>query len=162
MQFEIDSLEVLLPEVPIGRPFSIITGTPIVMRIPKQKYQMYSEGIEPKKEYEYLYWRSEHPISLFVSQLEDNLLKKYSEYNSLNGVHPVDGIKHDSPFQKFRFKKQISTRLVMKGIEQIVIGTVWEFMFEGWENSQLVQFALDCGLGERNSLGFGFTNLTNK
>jgi CRISPR/Cas system endoribonuclease Cas6 (RAMP superfamily) len=33
------------------------------------------------------------------------------------------------------------------------------FSFEGWEDRNLVQFALDAGLGERNSLGFGFMNM---
>ena len=47
----------------------------------------------------------------------------------------------------------------MKGYEQIVIGTIWEFEFDGWEDRRLIQFALDAGLGERNSMGFGFMNL---
>ena len=49
-------------------------------------------------------------------------------------------------FNKFVFKKQISTKIVMKNTEQVVIGTVWEEI-------------LDVGLGERNSMGFGFMNL---
>ena len=47
----------------------------------------------------------------------------------------------------------------MKNSEQIVIGTVWEFGFEGWEDKKLIKFALDAGLGERNSMGFGSMNL---
>jgi CRISPR/Cas system endoribonuclease Cas6 (RAMP superfamily) len=46
----------------------------------------------------------------------------------------------------------------MKGFEQVIIGTLWEFGFNNG-NKDLIQFALDAGLGERNSLGFGFMNL---
>ena len=62
-------------------------------------------------------------------------------------------------FNKFVFKKQISTKIVMKNTEQIVIGTTWEFHIQGLENIKVIQFALDAGLGERNSMGFGFMNL---
>jgi CRISPR/Cas system endoribonuclease Cas6 (RAMP superfamily) len=34
-----------------------------------------------------------------------------------------------------------------------------EFEFEGWEDKELIKFALDVGLSERNSLRFGFINL---
>ena len=47
----------------------------------------------------------------------------------------------------------------MKGFNQVVIGTVWEFAFNPDFNPDLIQFALDAGLGERNSMGFGFMNL---
>ncbi len=50
-------------------------------------------------------------------------------------------------FQKFRFKKHVSTRVPMKGFDQVVIGTVWEFGFEADVNSNMIQFALDVGLG---------------
>lgn len=61
-------------------------------------------------------------------------------------------------FQKFRFKKQVSSRIIIKGFEQIVIGTIWESEFDCCSDQKLIQFALDTGLGERNSLGFGFLN----
>jgi len=66
-------------------------------------------------------------------------------------------------FQKIKFKKQISTkiRIHAEDLEQIIIGTTWEFGFDMYSNRKLIQFALDCGLGERNSLGFGFMNLVN-
>jgi CRISPR/Cas system endoribonuclease Cas6 (RAMP superfamily) len=37
-----------------------------------------------------------------------------------------------------------------------VIGTSWLF---GFANPELAKFALDTGLGELNSLGFGFMNM---
>ncbi|MEM4324025.1 MAG: CRISPR-associated endoribonuclease Cas6, partial [Candidatus Nitrosocaldaceae archaeon] len=53
------------------------------------------------------------------------------------------------------------------GNKHIVIGTLWRFWFnlEQYERCsailKLLQFALDVGFGERNSLGFGFMNIDN-
>ena len=161
MRFQIDyarELDVKLPDAP----FTIITGTPIVMRIPREMYR--AQGVEPKGQYEYVYWRSDHPIDLIMSQLEANLAKKYAQYFGLAAApgHPESGGRHLLPvglFQKFKFKKQISTRVLMKGSDHVVIGTVWEFEFGRDANRDMVRFALDAGLGERNSLGFGFLNV---
>jgi hypothetical protein len=77
-------------------------------------------------DYDYVYWRSNYPIELFISQVENNLFKKYSMFNS--GKQAGENILSDRSlphlFQRFKFKKQISTRLLMKNFEQIVIGTV--------------------------------------
>jgi CRISPR-associated endoribonuclease Cas6 len=102
---------------------------------------------------------------LFISQVENNLLKKYKEYQNLKSAIEGEELTMSllqqssfSLFQKFKFKKQISTRLFMKGFDQVIIGTVWEFSFSIDSNKDIIQFALDAGLGERNSLGFGFMN----
>lgn len=162
MKFKIEHTEKLDTKLPAG-PFTLITGTPIVIRIPREMYKAY--GIEPKGQYDSVYWRSDHPIDLFVSQIESNLAKKYAEYFNLgnNGGKPA-GRENEkwfplSLFQKFKFKKQVSTRVPMKGFDQVVIGTVWEFGFSADANKDMIQFALDTGLGERNSMGFGFINL---
>lgn len=160
MKFNIEHVDEMIARLPDSAPYSLITGTPIVVRIPKEKYLMH--GIAPKHNYEYLYWRSEYPLELFISQIEGNLVNKYRQYCNETGSTALPEVTkdiHNSMFQKFKFKKQISTRVFMKDSEQIIIGTVWEFFFEGWEDKTLVQFALDAGLGERNSLGFGFMNL---
>lgn len=69
-------------------------------------------------------------------------------------------------FDMFKFKKQISTRLSINKFEQVIIGSIWEFIFNRINNNNnnkdIIQFALDSGLGERNSLGFGFMNLMAK
>jgi CRISPR-associated endoribonuclease Cas6 len=163
MRFQVDyarELDVELPSVP----FAIIAGTPIVMRIPRAKYL--EQGVEPKGQYEYVYWRSDHPLDLFLSQLEETLAKKYAQYHGLAGGGELGRLENNGGrplianlFQKFRFKKQVSTRVSMKGSEHVVIGTVWEFEPGTGANRDMVRFALDAGLGERNSLGFGFMNL---
>jgi CRISPR-associated endoribonuclease Cas6 len=160
MKFKIDSIEKLSPRIPDGS-VDLITGTPIIIRIPKEKYQMYD--IHPDKEYDYVFWRKDHSLELFVSQLRSNLLKKYEDYQQARnyGKNNEPNGQDISLFQRFKFKKQISTKVLMKGYEQTVIGTVWEFGFHpsGEMERKLVQFALDAGLGERNSLGFGFLNI---
>jgi CRISPR/Cas system endoribonuclease Cas6 (RAMP superfamily) len=56
--------------------------------------------------------------------------------------------------------KQVSTRLRFgENQKAILVGTTWEFFFEG---NPIIQFALDAGLGELCSMGFGFMNLLNR
>jgi CRISPR-associated endoribonuclease Cas6 len=154
MKFKINFLQELYRRIPDSNSFNLITGTPIIIRIPREKYKQY--GYESIYE-NFTYWKNEHPIDVFITQLTNNLLKKYTQYHTQ--IHDLfesyEGIK---VFDTFKFKKQISTRVFMKGFEQAVIGTLWEFGFNN-TNKDLVQFALDAGLGERNSLGFGFMNL---
>jgi CRISPR-associated endoribonuclease Cas6 len=166
MNFKIDSLEKLTVKLPDTTPNSLITGTPIIVRIPKEKYNEY-DFEQREKKYDYVYWRSEHPFDLFITQLENNLLNKYDQYHrrqtdSIRYVETQDHkdtLKGHQLFHSFKFKKQISTRVFMKGFDQVVIGTLWEFSFNADVNKDIIQFALDAGLGERNSLGFGFMNL---
>ena len=170
MKFILHSADESFVRIPDNKPFSLITGTPILVRIPRQKYLTY--GVEPRKPYEYLFWRNNYPISMFISQLEDNLLKKYNEYYYCNEVFGSTSEEEAaniskkqerepliSLFHKYKFKKQISTRLIMKGFDQLVIGTIWEFNYNMYTNKDIIQFALDSGLGEHNSLGFGFMNM---
>jgi CRISPR-associated endoribonuclease Cas6 len=164
MEFKIEYVKIIDTVIHSNSDFNLITGTPIMIRIQREKYQQF--GVHPSKDYPYIFWKSDHPIELFVSSLKNNLLKKYREfYNDddiCNNEDTNKAYKEFFLFQKFRFKKQVSIKIIMKGVEQIVIGTLWEFEFEGWQNNRLVKFALDAGLGERNSLGFGFMNLITK
>lgn len=150
MRFKIDHCDKLNVTIPNhNQPFSLITGTPIITRVRREKY----EGIEQLNHYEYVYWRMDHPLDLFITQLQDNLIKKYNNYFGLD-------IERQPIFERCKFLKQVSTRLHMsadQSKEAIVIGTTWEFFFE--QANPLIQFALDAGLGELGSLGFGFMNL---
>lgn len=148
MEFDVKKVETL--QISLKVPFTLITGTPIVVRVPREKYKKFN--VKTRYPYEYLYWRQEHPLEMFVEQLEDNLRKKYAEFTGLDaGSEPI--------IQRFMFKKQVSTKVHMKGLEQIVIGLIWEFWFGDSSQKELVEFGLDAGFGERNSLGFGFMNI---
>lgn len=89
---------------------------------------------------------------MFTRQLEENLRAKYAEFS---GKEIID----EPLIRKLTFRKQISTRIYLHDKEQTVIGSLWEFSFDNELNTDILQFGLDCGLGERNSLGFGFMNI---
>ena len=162
MRFKVDSFQRLYVKAPEDGPFTLITGTPIILRIPREKYEKY--GIRQPLHYKYLYWRADHPLELFLSQLWDNLQRKCNEYFKID-VADRNLHCHIDPFNFFGeliFRKQISTKVFVKNTEQTVIGTTWEFLFDGLRHKEMIQFALDVGLGERNSMGFGFMNLKKK
>jgi len=150
MSFAVESVKPLEPM--IGRSCRLVTGTPIVLRIPKEKFEKY--GIVPPKDYDYVYWRKEWPFEPFVKQLEENLFKKYREfYGTSLEEFPI--------FKQFEFKKPVCNHVVLGGKEVKVLGSIWEFSF-GYLNGkkrELLQFGLDVGFGEENSLGFGFMNV---
>ncbi len=153
MSYGLESIRVFEPK--IGRSCRLITGTPIVLRISKEKFERY--GIAPPKDYDYVYWRKHWSFEPFVKQLEENLLKKYREFygKTLEGF-PL--------FEQFVFKKAVCNHVVLKGKEVKVFGSVWEFPFSylNGKKRKLLQFGLDAGFGELNSLGFGFMNVVGR
>ena len=62
------------------------------------------------------------------------------------------------PSSEYKFKKQVSTKVHVHDTDVIIIGSLWELGFSDNIDESVQIFALDCGLGERNSLGFGFVN----
>ncbi len=150
MLFSVSNVQPLRPK--IGHSCSLITGTPIVLRIPKENYSKY--GINPQKDYPYLYWRKDFSFEAFLRQLEDNLAKKYNEFYKTS-------LNPEQIFSQFVFKKQVCNHAIINGKELQLIGSVWEFPLPALTEDQraLLQFGLDAGFGELNSLGFGFMNI---
>jgi CRISPR-associated endoribonuclease Cas6 len=132
----------------ISYPLAVVSVTPIIVRIPRSSYQDY--GLDLKYPYEYIFWRQSYPLELFLSQLEMNLKRKFVNYYG----HPTE---LSITFSKFMFERQISRKLIIRDMVQIIIATYWKFWFD--EDNELVRFGLDAGLGERNRLGFGFMNI---
>ncbi len=128
-------------------PLKVITQSPIVIRIQIEKYQGRVSYTAPYKE---IFWRKDHPVDLFIEALEANMKKKFVEFT---GAH-IDG----RIFERYGFKKQVSTKLDLANSKIPVIGSLWELEFSAYIHPHIQKFALDCGLGERNSLGFGFVN----
>jgi CRISPR-associated endoribonuclease Cas6 len=162
MEFGIEYSELFESIIPHD-PFSISTSTPVLIRIKKSSL---SESINIKYKYKYIFWRKTLPIHYFINQVTTNLKKKYIQYLGQSDQDiPKFEFSEDLPFDiffnKFRFKKQISTVLYINGVSHVVIGSMWEFELEGAQNNELLKFAMNCGIGERNSLGFGFLNLSN-
>ena len=148
MQFEIDSVNFLRASVYDNS--AMITGTPIVMRISKEKYTDY--GINSQRPYEY--WRPVYDFNAFVKQLSDNLVKKYNQYYNKK-------IENQNLFEMFKFKKSVCVHRIEEGVEQKTIGSLWEFKFSHLDNEQrkILQLGLESGFGELNSSGFGFMNV---
>lgn len=148
MSFKVINFKVLKPR--IDRSCVLITGTPIVIRIPKEKYKEY----EIKSKYNYTYWRPNYPFGAFIRQITENLFKKYNEFYGTEA-------KEFPIFQQFIFNKSVCNHLIIQGKEIKIFGSLWRFMFEHLDNDQreILQFGLDAGFGELNSLGFGFMNV---
>jgi len=132
---------------------ALTSGTPIVVRIPPYRWKEY--GIQPKRNYRFVYWRAEHTPTTFIKQLEENLWKKYCGYFSAKEQPEL------SLFEKLKFRRQVAVPLRMRGQETTVIGTLWDFHFGPMDETKraILQFGLDAGFGEMNSLGFGFMNV---
>ena len=143
--FELDSFRIL--DANLSFPLKLITASPIIIRIPAKRFSKDSDNQYP---YRIIYWRSSHSIDLFIEHLESNLKKKYYEFCS----HKIN----ERLFEQFTFKKQVSTRILIGDRSIPIIGSLWEFCFFKHIKQDFQLFALDCGLGERNSMGFGFVN----
>ena len=148
MQFQIKKISLLNQRINDSE--ILITGTPVIVRMPKEKFLEYNTHWNPK--YDYVYWRSKYPIELFIDQIEDNLRKKYySFYREEINIRL---------FEDFEFRKEVCNHVIFNGQETKVFGSLWQFKFDNLtgEKKKIISFALDCGLGELNSLGFGFLN----
>lgn len=150
MQFTIQKLNRLDPELP--NRFTLRTGTPIIVRIPKEKYDYY--GIEPPKPYDYVYWRKQYSLRAFIKQMEENLFKKYAEFHD-------EALPEFNVFEQLKLQKTISDKVELSGEQVTVIGSLWRFHFHGVDEQtrELLKFGLATGFGELNSLGFGFMNV---
>ena len=148
MQFIVGGVKNFTPK--IINNIKLITGTPIVIRIPKEQYKSY--GIKSQRPYEY--WRPAYDFNAFVKQLSENLIKKYNQYYNKK-------IKIQNLFEMFKFKKSVCVHRIEEGVEQKTIGSLWEFKFNHLEPEQkeLLWLGLESGFGELNSSGFGFMNV---
>lgn len=136
-------------EEKIGPSVRLITGTPIVVRIPKENYGLY--GIESNRPYEY--WRPGYDITVLLKQLHENLVKKYKQMGGTGDVPYF--------FEQFTFKRPVCVHRIEQGREVKTVGTIWEFGFSHLTPLQreVLSVGLDAGLGELNSSGFGFMNV---
>jgi CRISPR-associated endoribonuclease Cas6 len=143
----------------LGSEVTVRSATPIIVRIPRDRYEDY--GIKPRMEYEYVFWRETIPLEAFVKQLRDSMAKKWKEYWSENGRITLEA-ESDllPPITNCRLVKIVSKPITLKQEKQMVIGSLWELGFMLATNRQrdFLTFSIDCGFGERNSLGFGFVN----
>jgi len=148
--FELEKTQLLKPK--INNNCTLITGTPIIIRIPKENYEKY--GIKPKKPYNYVFWRSEYAFEALIKQLEENLIKKYNLFYKRK-------VEQKPFFEQFILQKEVCNHIIIDGEEHRVFGSLWKFPFSflNIKKRKLLEFGLDAGFGELNSLGFGFMNV---
>jgi len=156
MEFKISHIKILKLKLN-SKNCRLISATPIIIRIPEKNYEKYNIPKEYRKR-RFVYWRPQYSFEAFVKQLEENLIKKYEEFYKKS-------IEIDRIFEMFRFLKgPIVSHVIINGKEQKFIGSIWEFWFSYLNEKQkkMLEFGIDAGFGERNSLGFGFMNIINR
>lgn len=147
-QFAVESITTF--EIDPGREGRMITGTPIVVRLPADRCRDYN--IDPGK-YDDVYWRLEHNSEAFIDSVEGNLARKYEDY--------YDREPPDRPyFTGYSPRDEVSIPLHYEDRTVTTIGTTWELDYEctSRERHRLVRLAYSAGLGELNTTGFGFMN----
>ncbi len=130
----------------------VLNATPIIIRIPERNYARYRIP-ECERKARYVYWRPKYSFEAFVRQLSENLMKKYNEFYGTN-------LREYELFEQFVFRRGTATKVVIEGREYVLVGSMWEFIWSYMDDTQrrIIEFGLDAGFGERNSLGFGFVN----
>jgi len=162
MPFTIEGLSALSPDV--GEPGSsgtIETGTGLLVRIPPWRCEEY--GIDHPGGDTAVFWRPEHTVEPLRKQLEANLDKKHGLFGPeyLPGPSETEG----ELFEGYELLKTFAVPLqVTQGQEMTYVLSKWKFDYtvRDDDHRRHLNLALDCGLGERNALGLGFVNLTEK
>jgi CRISPR-associated endoribonuclease Cas6 len=162
MPYHVEHVSALAPDV--GEPGTsgiIETGTGLLVRIPPWRCDEY--GIDHPGGETAVFWRPEHTTEPLVNQLEANLDKKHRLYTPehLPGPSDVDGGLFDS----YELIKTFSVPVtVTQGETMTYVLSKWKFGYTVRDDHHRrhLNLALDCGLGERNSLGLGFVNITEK
>lgn len=118
-----------------------ITSTPIVL---------YEDNLCNK----FFSFKNYGDLNFFWDRLKDNSIKKYNAYMG------DDFFLEGNLFKNFEFGREVSVRIVKNNKSFIMIGSLWkELDIEiNNKNKNFYKFLLDCGLGEKNSLGFGMLN----
>ena len=151
MEFLINKVKILKPR--LRKDSRLISATPLIIRIPEKNYEKY--GIPSRfRKRRYVYWRPSYSFEAFVKQLEENLIKKYNEFYRRE-------FKIDRIFEMFKYVKSTVNHVIIDGKEVRMVGSIWEFIFSYLtkEQKEILEFGVDAGFGERNSLGFGFMNV---
>ena len=119
-----------------------ITGSPIVVRNVNGSY--YSPDKDGKLGFDY-----------FIKKLTETSIIKYSLFNNkkldLNG--PL--------FDYAKYRRSVVIPMSIRENKFNILGSNWVFekkFIKNEEERRFYKFILDCGLGEKTSLGFGFIN----
>lgn len=161
MPFHVEELTTVTPDV--GEPGStgtLETGTGLLVRIPPERAEEYD--IERRGD-QAIYWRPEHSMEPLRTQLENNLDRKHRLFCRDHLPGPSD-TEYDL-FDSYELIKTFAIPVTVSQGEQLeMVFSKWRFGYTICDDDHRrhLNLALDAGLGERNALGFGFVNVTEK
>ena len=143
---EAEVAELKVFSLPLRRAFQ--TGSPIVL------YRDAQRG-------EYFKLHEHRDLRFFLDRLKENAEKKYNAFYG-DSFH-LDGPMFDRVLPKVRRngKLDVYVKVVKEGRPFPVIGSNWELLWKERVRAgerRFYRFMMDAGLGEKNSLGFGFLN----
>jgi len=117
-----------------------ITATPIVVQKKPGVYISFEQG---------------DTVELFLERIKENAIKKY------NAFYDDELSLEEELFDLLKFYKEVAMILKKDDKEFTVIGSLWSLLQKRIPKGygKFYRFILDCGLGEKNSLGFGFLNV---
>lgn len=95
-------------------------------------------------------------FEFFLERIGDNAEKKYRQFTGNYSFSLSEPI-----FDSFRLRKEVAVKLSKSGKDFLIIGTVWKVLKKeriSREKMDFYRFIVDAGIGEKNSLGFGFLN----
>jgi CRISPR-associated endoribonuclease Cas6 len=151
-QYHIQDLGILDTKV-TGKRCVVRTSTPISVRIPEIAYDIYNINEDDRKQ-KFLYWRSNLSHDIFLNLILNNMKSKYKEF------HGVDTESVESAIKLAVLLKEVVIHLPIDDYTLKIPASFWRFYFDGLDTEQrsFLNFALDTGIGERNSAGLGFLN----
>ena len=152
-QYHLKSLELLETRV-IGKSCVIRTSTPVSIRIPEKAYTIYDIPEQDRKK-EFLYWRSNLSHDIFMKMILNNIKSKFNQY------YNTEAYNIESALQLFILLKEVVIHLSLDKYTAKIPASFWRFHFNNLtdEHRDVLNFALDTGIGERNSAGLGFLNV---
>lgn len=152
-QYRLISTELLETRVVENR-CVIRTSTPVTIRIPEKAYTEYNIEEQYRKK-KFLYWRSNLSHDIFIRMILNNLNSKFKRY------HNEDSGNIGSTLQLFVLLKEVIIHIPMHEYTAKIPASFWRFQFNNLNSNHrdFLNFALDTGIGERNSAGLGFLNV---
>lgn len=161
MAFTVEEANSIAPDV--GEPGThgmIESGTGVVVRIPPWRFDDYGIDVDSDQAE---FWKPEHSMEPFVTQVENNLDKKHGLLcpDDLPGPSDFGGDLFDSYELIKTYPLPV---MVTEGEERTFILSKWRLGYNvrNDHHRRHLNLALDAGIGERNALGFGFVNITDK
>lgn len=144
----------MLKTIPNGNKCYVKTSTPITVRLSEKGYSKYHIPINLQKK-KFIYWRSSLSSSILLKLLEENIKKKYESFYEAKLSSDL------SIIDEFELLKELVIHLPVAESTIKIPSSFWNFGFDtsNKEKQSIFTFILDCGLGERNSYGFGFINM---